>query len=115
MTRKECQWCGQRFEGRANKTYCSQNCKSAMNNGRVAERDRESLSIIQKLNENRRILRALHGVFGETELPESVIQKSGLNFQVNNGRGTREVNSVQILDYIVRKLENTNYKILKTT
>ena len=86
MTIKKCQKCGRTFEGRANKNYCSSNCKSAMNNSRVAERDKESLSIHQQLNQNRRILKALYGVFGEQELPTGVVEKSGLNFQINTGR-----------------------------
>ena len=83
-----------------------------MNNNRVTERDKESLSIHQKLNANRRVLKALHGVFGEQELPAGIVEKAGIDFQVNNGR-ILDANGVQILDYKIIKFSNNNYKIFK--
>ena len=113
MATKRCQKCGRVFEGRANKSYCSSNCKSAMNNNRVAERDKDALIIEQKIKANRRILRSLHNLYGEVELPSVIIEKTALDFQYNNGR-TTQVNSLIILDYKIFKLTNNNYKISKT-
>lgn len=115
MTQNVCQnpSCREIFEGRANKVYCSSSCKSAVNNSRVAERDEKALGIERKLKANRRILRNLYSLYGEEELPPIILNSTKFDFQYNTGR-TTQANSLKVLDYQIFKLENKNYRILKT-
>jgi hypothetical protein len=112
MTTTICSNCSQVFEGRSNQKYCGSRCKSAVNNNRMAERNKESKQIERRIRENRRILIALHSLFGNEEIPYSVLSKTKLDSTFNNGISP-DFKTVKILDYSLKKLENNNYLITK--
>ena len=85
MVEQICQNCGAFFTGRANQLYCTQSCKSAINNCRIAERDKTARLIEKKIKINRRILMTLHRLYGEIELPDFIITKTAFNGSFNNG------------------------------
>ena len=108
-----CQNCGDPFEGRPNRAYCSQSCKSAVNNRRYAERDQEARKVELKIRANRNILSQLHRIFGDKPLPRTVLEQSNLETRFNRGvaaDGTRFC----FLDFAVQGVTNHNYQILKT-
>ena len=79
MVLKQCENCGDPFEGRSNRVYCSQTCKSAINNSRIVERDKNVRFIDQKIRTNRRILMQLYNLYGDTQLPPFVIDMTPIN------------------------------------
>ena len=109
-----CYYCGDPFEGRPNRAYCSQSCKSAINNRRYAERDNEARKVELKVRANRNILSQLYKLFGDKLLPSMVIEQSGLNTQFNSGTSA-DATVLAFLDFAVQKLSNHNYQIFKTT
>ena len=109
-----CHNCGDPFEGRPNRAYCSQSCKSATNNRRYAERDFNARKVELKVRANRNILSKLYQIFGENPLPTMVIDESNLDTQFNSG-ASEDASMFCFLDFAVRKLSNQNYQILKTT
>jgi hypothetical protein len=112
MESKECTYCGEPFTGRANQKYCSIRCKSAINNERTAERDKEAKSIESRIRENRRILINLYSIFGDEEIPEIVISKTNLDTDYNNGISPSH-DTIRVLDYSIKQLQNNNYLISK--
>jgi hypothetical protein len=112
MTTTICSNCSQVFEGRSNQKYCSSRCKSAVNNNRMAERNKESKLIEQRIRANRRILINLHSLFGDEEIPRSVLSKTKFDSGFNNGVSPSS-KTIKILDYSIKRLENNNYLITK--
>ena len=109
-----CQNCGDSFVGRPNRAYCSQNCKSAVNNRSYANRDYEARQVERQVRANRGILSQLYKIFGDKLLPSMVIEQSGLKTQFNSGTSGDAAVFV-FLDFAIQKFSNTNYKIFKTT
>ena len=112
MIDKNCLNCGNIFYGRSNRTYCSQSCKSAINNFRIAERDEGANKVARMVKTNRRILINLHGIYGNMELPSVIVDKTRLDKKWYNWAspdGTQQV----FLDYCLRRLPNSNYLISK--
>ncbi len=112
MEMKKCDYCAESFEGRANQKYCSIRCKSAVNNSRINERDKNLKVIEKKIKTNRRILMMLEQVFGSQELPSMIIKNSKLTQDFNTGVLPKE-RVIQFYDYNLQVLENTNFKIFK--
>ena len=112
MTAKTCYNCGSLFEGRANKVFCSSRCKSATNNERVAERDKNARFRERKLRANRRIVTHLYSLFGKNEIPSSVIENSGIDMDFSNGISPNALD-MQFLDYVLTQTKSHNFLILK--
>jgi hypothetical protein len=112
MEDKFCQNCGDKLEGRSNQIYCSTRCKSKINNFRVSERDKNARGIELQVKANRRILMALHRLYGERELPDFVISASAIKMSYNNGT-TADKLTMRFLDFKLNKLPNTNFIIQK--
>jgi uncharacterized Zn finger protein (UPF0148 family) len=112
MIDKNCPNCGNPFHGRSNRTYCSQSCKSAINNFRVAERDKDANIATQKVKANRRILMNLYNLYGNIELPPMVIEKTKLDKRWSS-RINYEKKMQLFLDFCLTKLVNGNYLIEK--
>ena len=115
MIEKKCPGCPNFFWGRSNRIYCSQKCKSKINNDRVAERDKIVIEIDKTLKKNRKIIAQLYNLFGGQELTQAIIKNSGLDnpFKTTNGRmETGELYSC-VYEYCLVKLHNKNYKIIK--
>jgi hypothetical protein len=112
MATTRCSNCNQVFEGRINQIYCGSRCKSAVNNSRMAERNKESKYIERRIRENRRILIGLHSLFGNEEIPPIVLSKTKFAMGFNNGVFP-SLDTIKILDYNIKKLSNNNYIITK--
>jgi hypothetical protein len=112
MIEKNCPNCGNPFHGRSNRAYCSQSCKSAINNFRVAERDKDANIAAQKVKANRRILMNLYNLYGNIELPPMVIEKTKLD-KTWNSRVSSDYKKQLFLDFCLVKLTNGNYLIEK--
>jgi hypothetical protein len=108
-----CHNCGNLFEGRPNRAYCSQSCKSATNNRRYAERDFNARKVELKVRANRNTLFKLHQIFGDKPLPPMIIDESNLDTRFNSG-ASADAMMFCFLDFAVKKLSNQNYQILKT-
>jgi predicted nucleic acid-binding Zn ribbon protein len=76
--KKVCATCGQAFEGRANKEYCSTACKSAVNNKRQAKKNSKVLEVEKILRRNRNILVKLYEVYREEPFTETQLKRLGL-------------------------------------
>jgi hypothetical protein len=112
MTSIICQNCGSLFYGRPNRAYCSPSCKSAANNRSYTERNTDARQTELKVRANRRILLDLYNVFQDEPFPITVIEKSKLDTDFNNGVSAD--GSVFIfLDVALKELPNKNCRILK--
>ena len=114
MVLKQCENCGDPFEGRSNRVYCSQTCKSAVNNSRIVERDKNVRFIDQKIRTNRRILMQLHNLYGDTQLPPFVIDMTLINKKWHNGISP-DGQQTYFLDYALKRLSNDYFQIIKRT
>lgn len=112
MIDKNCPNCGNLFYGRSNRTYCSQSCKSAINNSRVAKRDKDANIAAQKVKANRRILMSLYNIYGNIELSPMIIDKTKLD-KTWNSRVSADYKKQLFLDFCLEKLLNNNYLIYK--
>ena len=112
MIEKNCPNCGNPFYGRSNRSYCSQSCKSAINNSRVSERDKDANIATQKVKANRRILMSLYNIYGNIELAPMVIEKTKLD-KTWSSRVNHKEKKQLFLDFCLTKLENGNYLIEK--
>jgi hypothetical protein len=112
MIEKNCPHCGNSFYGRSNRAYCSQSCKSAINNFRVAKRDENANAIAQKVKINRRILMNLYGIYGEIELPSVVVEKTQLDGRWHSFISVDGKKQI-FLDFVLNRLPNNNYSISK--
>jgi hypothetical protein len=81
MFLKTCKECGADFHGRANKEYCSMECKSAHNNGLIKSRLSFATTIESKLRNNRMILQALLQHYPEGAVSKDVLENEGYEFQ----------------------------------
>ncbi len=109
-----CNHCGESFEGRPNRAYCSQRCKAAINNRRYTERDKEARAVELKVRANRNILSKLHQVFGNEVLPKATIEKSRLESGYKSGT-SRDGTHLFFLDFVIKWLPSNDCQILKIT
>ena len=109
-----CHYCGDPFEGRPNRVYCSTSCKSAINNQRYAARDLEARKIERYVRANRNVLSKLYGLFGDTPLPLSLILRAKLDTRFYSG-STKEASRFNFLDFSLQMDVNKNYQIIKSS
>ena len=110
---KFCKNCGDPFEGRPNRAYCSQSCKSALNNRQYAERDHEARKVERKVRTKRNILSSLHRMFGDKPLPRTILELSDLDTRFCSGTSSNG-SRFCFLDFAIDALPNHDYQILKT-
>ena len=107
-----CAYCGDQFDGRPNRVYCSSSCKSAINNQRYAARDLEARKIERSIRANRNILSKLYGLFGDTPLPPSIIRKTKLDTRFYIGVSI-SASLFSFLDFSLQLDASKNYQIIK--
>jgi endogenous inhibitor of DNA gyrase (YacG/DUF329 family) len=112
MIDKNCPNCGNSFYGRSNRTYCSQSCKSAINNVRVAKRDEKANSIAKQVKTNRRILMNLYSIYGDKELPKIAISNTEIDLKWHSWMSA-DCTKQAFLDFLLCRLPNNNYSISK--
>jgi hypothetical protein len=104
--------CGEPFEGRPNREYCSPSCKSAVNNRSYNERNTDVRQAIAKIRANRKILLELHKVFQNEPFPTIVIEKSKLETNFNSGTSA-DGTAFIFLDIALKHLPNQSCKIIQ--
>ena len=77
--RKECIECGDEFIGRADKKFCSDQCRSSYNNKLNSDRVNLVRNINNTLRKNRRILAKLNPT-GKTTVVKTQLLEKGFNF-----------------------------------
>ncbi len=78
--KKECPECGDTFQGRVDKRYCSASCRSSYHNKTYAGETAFIRRINKTLRENRRLL-AEFNPDGKARLPRRKLLEAGFNFR----------------------------------
>ena len=78
---KICPVCGDTFQGRSDKKYCSDQCRATANNRNRQQSEREILETNKKLRKNRTILKTLCPV-GKATVRKSVLDSMGYDYSV---------------------------------
>lgn len=77
--KKNCIECGDEFQGRSDKKFCSSNCRSSFNNKLNSDSSNFIRNINNRLRKNRRILAALNPN-GKTKIHRDKLIGEGFNF-----------------------------------
>lgn len=77
---KKCAECGSKFKGRADKRFCSDQCRSAYNNKLNNESTKLVRNIDNALKRNRRILKELNPN-GKIKVHRDKLNKAGFDFE----------------------------------
>src|SRR4051812_37119583 len=80
MEQRQCQQCGQKFLGRSDKRFCSDQCRAGYNNTHRAESEKVIVQVNKVLRKNRTILRTLNPV-GMTIVRKEFLVERGFNFK----------------------------------
>ena len=75
---KNCQWCGELLEGRSDKKYCDEHCRSASNRKKQYAKEYSYRSIDQQLKVNRKILKFFNQA-GKTVIRKENLLNKGFN------------------------------------
>jgi len=78
--KRNCLECGDEFEGRIDKKFCSDQCRNTYNN----RNNKDAINLIRNVNyilrKNRRILEELNST-GKAKISKSKLKEKGFNFQ----------------------------------
>jgi len=78
--KRNCLECGDQFEGRVDKKFCSDQCRNTYNN----RNNKDEINLVRNINyilrKNRRILEELNPS-GKAKVSKSVLNDKGFNFQ----------------------------------
>jgi hypothetical protein len=111
MDIKICERCGNTFEGRANKVYCSIACKSAVNNGRQLVKTQELVDTNKILRRNRRILSDFYKVFQSKPFDAALLDNTDFDSTYSTGIGKE---GLFFYEYSLITKNKNSYYITKT-
>lgn len=112
--KKKCLECGDPFEGRIDKKFCSDQCRNTYNNRQNADANNYARKINHVLRKNRRILAALNPD-GTTKVHKSVLSEKGFNFKYHTNIYTTKTGKTYIFCYDKGYLPiENNYYMLVT-
>jgi hypothetical protein len=77
---KTCPQCGEKLIGRADKKFCSDQCRNAYNNKLNSDQSNTVRNINNILRKNRRILQDLNKQSGKTMVSKDNLLSNGFNF-----------------------------------
>lgn len=80
MEQRQCQQCGDKFLGRSDKRFCSDQCRAGYNNSNRADSEKVIMDVNKVLRRNRTILRTLNPV-GMTIVRKEFLTERGFNFK----------------------------------
>lgn len=80
MEKKKCLYCKTAFQGRVDKKYCSEQCRSNFNNLNRSDHERLIKSVNSVLRKNRSILKMLNPV-GMSTVRKEYLDDKGFNFK----------------------------------
>lgn len=112
--KKPCLECGDEFVGRADKRFCSDQCRSAHNNKRNNDSSKLIKNINNTLRKNRRILEELNPE-GKTTVHKSKLDLKGFSLQYYTHIYTTKTGNTYVFcyDYGYRLLDNDFYLLVK--
>ena len=98
MEKKLCLECGETISGRADKKFCSDDCRSTFNNRQNREKDRIVRRINAQLRHNRRVLAELKPS-GKTIVREETLRTKGFHFDYFTHQYTTRLGRIYHLCY----------------
>lgn len=112
---RQCEECGERVIGRADKKFCSDACRNAFNN--ALNKDIKNLvrNINNRLRKNYRILETLN-TKDKTKVKKTTLQKHGFNFSFFTSQYVTKTGTVYyyVYDQGYLPLEGDWYLLVKT-
>ena len=110
---KACLDCGEPIKGRADKKFCSDQCRNSYNNGLNRDANNFVRKVNNTLRKNRRTLELLN-VSGKTRVTKERLIEEGFNFHYyTNTFLTNTGNTYHFCyDQGYRELENGNYMLV---
>ncbi len=113
MAKGECIECGDAFRGRADKKFCSDNCRSQYNNRRY-QSNKAVVKINKILKHNYRILKHIKQSISKRSVPLEYLKMEGFIMDYcthiqNNGKQKTQY----CYDYGIRVQEDGNVRILR--
>lgn len=80
---RKCPECGEKIIGRADKKFCSDQCRNTYNNRLNSDASNTVRNINNILRKNRRILQELNKQSGKTMVTKDILLSNGFNFTYN--------------------------------
>ena len=110
-----CRECGDVLQGRADKKFCDDQCRSNYNNKANNNDIAEVRSINSILRRNRRILGAAISSESSVKIPKGRLQEQGFNFRYYTHTHTTQKGNIYKLcyDYAYLPLENDFVRVVK--
>ena len=114
MTKITCIECGTLFNGRSDKKYCSDQCRSSHNNKQNADANNTVKNINNTLRKNRRILHVLLES-GKDKINKDKLAQKGFNFKYFTHSFTSKTGKHYTFwyDHGVMQMDNGGYFIVK--
>jgi hypothetical protein len=80
VDQKNCPECNEKFYGRVDKKFCSDQCRNTYNNRLNSDSNNNIRNINNILRKNRRVLEDLNKQSGKTMIPKDTLLSNGFNF-----------------------------------
>ncbi|MCE2893242.1 MAG: hypothetical protein LW721_02295 [Flammeovirgaceae bacterium] len=90
---KACLECGEKIKGRADKKFCSDQCRVAYNNKLNRDESNYMTNVVNLLRKNRRILLELNPS-GKTRVSRETLTKKGFDFNYHTSQYKTKENAV---------------------
>lgn len=112
---KFCLECGEPLQGRTDKKFCDDQCRSNYNNKLNSDATSDIRNINNALRKNRRILLSVAGEEGKTKISRSKLNELGFNFKYFTHTYTTQKGTVYKLcyDYGYLLIDNDYFFVVK--
>jgi hypothetical protein len=90
---KACLECGEKIKGRADKKFCSDQCRVAYNNKLNRDESNYMTNVVNLLRKNRRILMELNTT-GKTRVSKDSLAKKGFDFNYHTSQYKTKENAI---------------------
>jgi predicted nucleic acid-binding Zn ribbon protein len=90
---KACLECGEKIKGRADKKFCSDQCRVAYNNKLNRDESNYMTNVVNLLRKNRRILMELNTT-GKTRVSKESLVKKGFDFNYHTSQYKTKENAI---------------------
>lgn len=107
MDQKLCPECGSVIKGRADKKFCSDDCRSAFNNAKNRTTNNMMRKVNATLKRNRDILLSFNPD-GKANVPKKKLQDAGFNFNYHTNSYTTKAGKTYYFCYDMGYLEYDN-------
>ncbi len=110
MAAKQCQECKRKLMGRADKKFCSDQCRTTHNNRLNSDRNKLMRNINNLLRRNRRILESLNPK-GKTKVSKTRLLEEGFKFNYFTNEWTTGKGKLYryVYDYGYTKINDNTY------